>query len=72
MAHCRSCGAHIDWAETPAGRKIPIEKMPGGNLSVDDPDGKLIATVVGAGRGSHVAHFALCPNADEHRKTKSR
>lgn len=69
---CRSCGAPIRWARTAAGKHIPLDATPtpDGNVLLTE-DG--VATVVG---GLHVwppdalrwtAHFATCPNADEHR-----
>jgi hypothetical protein len=66
-SHCRSCGAEIEWAVTPKGRRIPLD--PGtrddGNIQVDAWG---TAWVVGAWQGDRVSHFATCPHHDKHRR----
>lgn len=64
----------MEWAETRAGNNIPLDvepagaDNPAGNIAVAERfDGKLIASVVGAGKGTRVSHFATCPHADEAR-----
>ena len=76
---CRSCGARIYWAETAAGKIIPIDEKP-----VDD--GNVILTwseramllkahvlksddVVAPERNRYVTHFTTCPNAKQHRRS---
>ena len=42
MAECKSCGAEIEWALTPEGHRIPIDKVPvpDGNIVYDyEPTG---------------------------------
>lgn len=77
MATCRSCGAQILWAKTESGRLIPLdpERRADGNLAmtgrqVRSTRQQLVPEVryVRAGSGSHVTHFATCPNAAEHRE----
>lgn len=69
---CRSCGAEIIWAITPAGRRMPVDAAP-------DPTGTLRlaqepynVTVVVAGPSDeeprHRPHFATCPQANEWRR----
>lgn len=64
---CRSCGARITWLLTSKGKSMPVDAEPaaGGNLQIGD-DG--VVTVVKAGEGTHVSHFATCPSAAAHRK----
>ncbi len=74
MSTCRSCGARVRWAVTPAGKRMPVDPEPveGGNLllSLDDPP---VARVVDPSQlviddGQRFrSHFASCPNADAHR-----
>jgi hypothetical protein len=76
---CRSCGAHILWAETVKGRRIPLDAEPtdGGNMTLEDR-GRYkppIATVLVAGaapndKPHYKSHFATCPNAANHRRSK--
>jgi hypothetical protein len=63
---CSSCGALIFWARTTRGNRIPIDANPvaNGNLRLDGVE----AHVVPIGQGTHVSHFANCPNAGKHRK----
>lgn len=42
MSECKSCGAEIEWALTPEGNRIPIDKVPvtDGNIIFDyEPTG---------------------------------
>jgi hypothetical protein len=78
MPKCKSCGAEILWVTTSSGKKMPIDAAPrkvivllrGPNDRIDKRvdqetiDKEATAEVVTA----YTAHFATCPNADEHRK----
>ncbi len=69
---CRSCGTHIVWAVTEAGKNAPVEKQMGGNVVLDPsllPDEPATARVVRPGTGTHVNHFATCPQAPSWRKS---
>lgn len=57
---CKTCGAHVETAETLSGRRITVEKLPGGNLQVQRCDGKLRAAEVPHGKGTHVNHERYC------------
>ena len=59
-ATCRSCGAPVVWAKTANDRAMPLDARPEKRVVVEDG----VARVVDA----FVAHWASCPNADEHRK----
>jgi hypothetical protein len=77
---CRSCGAPIWWAITEKGRRMPLDP-PGTH-----PDPNLYAwrdhvgiLHVGAENPATIAsltettsHFATCPNADQHRRPRSK
>jgi hypothetical protein len=83
-SRCRSCGAPIVWAETEAGRRMPVDADtdPDGNvLVVPDPvTGELVALIDSEAKPlakrertwpegtRHRSHFATCPNASTHRK----
>lgn len=76
---CRSCGAPVIWAHTETGSRMPVdpERVQGGNVmliaDVTD-DGRMtpnqIAKVVKPGDGVYVSHFATCPDASQHRRSR--
>ncbi len=67
MSACRSCGARIVWAKTSTGKAIPVDADPveHGNIVLSSGG---VAEVGPAGSGTHVSHFATCPERDEWRK----
>lgn len=79
VSACRSCGAEIVWAYTPAGKRIPVDARPvdGGNVLLhrapgQDPTATVIGKAVqpalfGDDSPRYVSHFATCPDADQHR-----
>jgi hypothetical protein len=73
---CRSCQAPIVWAVTDAGRAMPVDAEPveDGNLILEYPTlagaPRLVRTVE-AGTGTHVSHFATCPDAAQHRRQET-
>lgn len=82
-ASCRSCGEQIVWAETVNGKRVPMDvdpvpDLPGAMLfrltEFPDREGFLAEFVKPADRGRepelYVSHFATCPNADQHRRTR--
>ena len=72
--NCKSCGARILWAVTPAGKKIPLdaEPHPDGNIAISHARewAPILASVVkpGSQDGLRKTHFATCPNSVQHRK----
>lgn len=66
---CRSCHAPIVWAETEAGKRIPLDEKPATVF-------QLQAVALGPPKAvpvrAHVSHFATCPHADEWRKTHGK
>lgn len=59
---CRSCGARIVWARTPAGRNMPLNAdVPVRRLS----DGSCEVS-------SDFVHWATCRSADQHRAGAAR
>lgn len=65
---CRSCGTPIIWAETEAGKRIPLEaKKVVGFVLFEDEDGK---PPLACSESIHESHFAHCPQADEHRRSR--
>lgn len=72
---CRSCGAPVIWARTPAGKRIPLDLTPtdDGNVLLDDHG---TATVMGGlavwppGAYRWTSHFASCPQAADHRRPR--
>lgn len=71
-AKCRSCGAAIIWCVTGNGKKMPIDARPTdtGNLVLEGTEPT--AVYVDPGTGTHTSHFATCPNADKHRRSKGQ
>ena len=77
MSTCRSCNAKIIWAKTLAGKAIPIDAkpQPAGNIHLNrgvaiyltDEEQKILRE---EGTTFHVAHFATCPNAAQHRRKR--
>lgn len=71
IATCTSCGRDIIWCKTPQGKRMPVDAEPvkGGNLRLEDvQDEGPCVYCTKAGEGTHVSHFATCPNAAQHRK----
>lgn len=77
-AHCSSCGAVILWAETEAGKRIPLDAVPvpGGNIEISRLNRTAsqppLAIVRGkpGGETDYVSHFATCKFASSHRRSK--
>lgn len=68
-SYCSSCGAEIEWRITKNGRSIPINTQQEsiiGNIVLVENDK---CDVVSPGKGTHITHFATCPNAKKHRRT---
>lgn len=66
---CRSCGAPILWGiSARSGKSVPLDPEPveNGNLRLTGPPD--FPTVIFVREGTHVSHFATCPNAAAHRK----
>lgn len=75
MSACRTCHQRIVWARTAAGKAIPLDPdpVPGGNVVLVAG----VATVLGPIAGAysldpprHQSHFATCPQADSHRRSR--
>lgn len=78
---CRSCGAPIAWCVTESDKRIPLdtEPVPDGNLVVVAQFGNAPGLALSYDPEKHdggwarwKAHFATCPNADEHRRPRAR
>jgi hypothetical protein len=79
MSRCRSCGAPIRWAMTEHGRRIPLDAASVGDGRFGTGlfvlrDGGELAMAVPPGvfpeQPHYVTHFATCPNASEHRRSR--
>lgn len=80
MSACRSCGAPIEWARLrKTGRLIPLNPAsdPSGNLARIGrrEAGAMVVEYVKPGQVHRdplrfTSHFATCPDADEHRKSR--
>lgn len=72
-AKCRSCGAAIIWAETPAGKKMPMDAEPavdGDWFFQGDKVFKHLKIDETPAPPLHKSHFSSCQNAAQHRKPK--
>jgi hypothetical protein len=68
-ARCRSCAKTVLWVTTENGKKMPAEESENGNLLLEnDLLGDPVARVVDPGEGTHVSHFATCPQAEGWRR----
>lgn len=68
---CKACDADIEWAVTRKGKTMPIERVStGGNLEVTPVGQQLVVRVVTVGYGTHVSHFATCPDAKRFRRSR--
>lgn len=66
-SYCRSCGKPIIWCETEGGKRMPLDADHEARFVLDpstDP-------MVGKLRRTYTSHFAMCPNADQHRKERT-
>jgi hypothetical protein len=71
MPMCRTCSAPVMWATTTTGKAIPLnpEPRPGGNIDLRDG----VAHVVKPdGQARYTSHFSDCPQANGHRKARTR
>ena len=58
---CSGCGAPIRWAETEAGRKMPLDERPEKRaVSEPAPDGRQVVRIV----DTWTPHWGTCPVAD--------
>jgi hypothetical protein len=57
---CSSCGASIVWFRTLAGKKMPVDES---STQPTDAAHQLDLT-------RHKSHFATCPNANQHRRSR--
>lgn len=87
-ATCRSCQAPILWTETANGERMPVDEKPNqlhGNVLLeftdDSPAPKLLAGVLTRGQAAgaraeqkrlYRSHFASCPDADRHRRSRNK
>ena len=82
---CRSCFQPIRWVETENGKRMPLDPdpVPGGNVIIDregvgqaPPVVRVLSsagqTMIGfdAELLTYVSHFATCPNAADHRRSR--
>ena len=63
---CKSCGAKIVWIKTQNGRSMPCDEEQV-EYQKNYRGSALTPIVDGIG---YVSHFATCPNADKHRRTR--
>jgi len=77
--HCSSCGAPIIWAKSKAGKAMPVDAEPvrDGNVMLEQHGLRVTAVVTGESmlpgvQTLYKSHFATCPNADAHRKRRTR
>lgn len=58
---CSSCGAPIYWVQMATGGRMPLDR--GRENRVVFVDGEWLV------RGAYKAHWASCPNANQHRRS---
>jgi len=63
--NCKSCGAAILWVVMGTGARMPLDPKPQKLVTLDDmPEAR------GYVHDCYASHFATCPNAAQHRKSK--
>lgn len=78
LAVCKSCKAPVIWAETSAGKRMPIDATPvaDGNLRLmhGPGSGKVLVITGAPPEGSEeprfVSHFSTCPEAVRFRRER--
>jgi hypothetical protein len=74
VSACRSCGAEITWTITVAGKRMPLDNRPTQDGTVViDPDGRARVPAkadLQFARLRFTPHWATCPHADTHRRTR--
>lgn len=60
MSRCKGCGREMVWAKTPAGKNIPLERVPNG---YEVSGGQAIE--IGTLDGVYISHFLTCPKANQ-------
>ena len=83
MATCRTCGEEVTWTITTNGKMMPVDAIPtedGNFYLVDEGDTHPTAyyyvpmfpptAADGFDGDRYDSHFATCPSADEHRRTR--
>jgi hypothetical protein len=70
---CRSCGAPLLWAQTTAGKNMPLDAAPtaNGNIELRHGLARYVTPDANATTPRYTSHFATCPNAGQHRKKGS-
>lgn len=68
MSQCKSCGAEIIWAKTPAGKNMPLNADGEKRFLVEGGATQIITCRPIVVRTSH---FSTCPNADQHRRLRT-
>jgi hypothetical protein len=62
-AHCKSCGAAIEWVKSAkTGKAMPLDAAPAADGNLVVIDGVAHAAMVGEGP-RRKSHFATCPQA---------
>jgi hypothetical protein len=77
---CGTCGTKVIWTVTHKGRRMMVNTdagAPGSNLALTVVSGEVRSRVVAAhlaygNPGLHLTHFATCPQANTHRRTRRR
>ena len=73
-ATCKSCGRKIVWmTERSTGKKIPLDDVAPCYSATPDHEGQGLSTVNFTGERAplaRVTHFATCPQASSHSKSK--
>lgn len=69
MSACRSCGAAIIWAITPAGKRMPLDEatVTTGARYILPQHSQMCSPALGSDPG-HEPHFITCPDAKKWRK----
>lgn len=80
-SRCKSCQARVIWTWTEHGKRMQVDDgpAPNGNVWLETSGGRIVSAVLGngdarrrraLGQTLYLAHFATCPNANQHRRRR--
>lgn len=71
-ARCRSCAAPIRWVKTSGGKATPLDAEPvaDGEWQIADGYAVQLGTSLFAAPERYRVHWATCPSASEHRRSR--
>lgn len=81
LSRCRSCNAQVKWIRMQTGKYMPVDPYlhtmiegAGDTVLVTEEGSVIHGTLAsyeeGANASGYISHFATCPNASQHRRSR--